>query len=87
MLNTQIGPHNDALDQAIQAIRIHALHDTKGYKKVNRTLVVGDILPSTTSFFRTQGSLTVPKCVENILWLMLEEPITISREQVILMGC
>jgi len=76
-----VGAHNHALDPAIKAIEKFALNDTHGHRRINETFSVSSILPKTDRFFRYQGSLTVPKCIENLLWLLMEDPIQISKEQ------
>nr|WP_263326794.1 carbonic anhydrase family protein [Neobacillus sp. Marseille-Q6967] len=40
------------------------------------------LLPSNKTFFHYMGSLTNPPCTENVKWVVLENPIEISREQI-----
>lgn len=39
------------------------------------------LLPSDRSFFTYPGSLTTPPCGENITWVVLKAPVTISKAQ------
>jgi carbonic anhydrase len=43
---------------------------------------VADLLPSDRSHFVYSGSLTTPPCSEGVHWIMMKEPVTMSREQV-----
>jgi carbonic anhydrase len=40
------------------------------------------LLPKKGSFYQLRGSLTTPPCSENVLWNILETPITLSKEQI-----
>lgn len=42
---------------------------------------VQDWLPKRLSYIRYQGSLTYPPCSENVIWLLMEDPIAISGSQ------
>ncbi|MGB7405172.1 MAG: carbonic anhydrase family protein [Pacificimonas sp.] len=41
-----------------------------------------DILPEDRSFYSFMGSLTTPPCSENVRWMVMETPVTMSAEQV-----
>lgn len=43
---------------------------------------INQILPTDRSYFTYMGSLTTPPCTENVLWLVLKNPIYISEAQV-----
>lgn len=40
------------------------------------------LLPKNRSYYRFSGSLTTPPCTEGVLWLVMKNPVTASREQV-----
>ena len=44
-------------------------------------LSAGDLIPDSKVYYHYTGSLTTPPCTENVTWLVLEEPIEISQEQ------
>lgn len=46
------------------------------------TLNVSDLLPNNRTTYRYNGSLTTPPCSENVLWVMMATPLTLSRGQV-----
>ena len=40
------------------------------------------LLPGKHGYYTFPGSLTIPPCTENVLWLVMEEPKTLSKEQI-----
>jgi carbonic anhydrase len=44
------------------------------------------LLPSQTSYFTFQGSLTTPPCTEGVTWYVLRTPATASAEQIAAFG-
>ena len=40
------------------------------------------LLPHKHKYHTFPGSLTTPPCSENVLWLVLEERVTLSKEQI-----
>lgn len=40
-----------------------------------------DILPTGRDYFAFDGSLTTPPCSEGVKWMVLEQPVSLSREQ------
>lgn len=47
-------------------------------------LNVADILPARRDYFTYMGSFTSPPCTENVLWLVLKQPMTASPQQMAL---
>ena len=43
---------------------------------------INQLLPADKDYFTYMGSLTEPPCTENVLWLVLKNPIYVSEEQV-----
>ena len=43
---------------------------------------INQMLPADKNYFTYMGSLTTPPCSENVLWLVLKNPIYVSEEQV-----
>lgn len=43
---------------------------------------ISDILPEARGYYAYMGSLTTPPCTEGVLWLVLKQPVELSREQI-----
>jgi len=41
-----------------------------------------DLLPENRDYYRFNGSLTTPPCTEGVLWLVMKDPVEVSKEQV-----
>ena len=46
------------------------------------TVNAEDLLPDNRTTFRYDGSLTTPPCSENVMWVMMVTPLTLSKAQV-----
>jgi carbonic anhydrase len=44
-------------------------------------LNMNELLPKDQRYYQFMGSLTTPPCTENVLWMVLKSPMTVSREQ------
>lgn len=42
---------------------------------------MNELLPQDQRYYQFMGSLTTPPCTEGVLWLVLKQPTTVSREQ------
>jgi carbonic anhydrase len=42
-----------------------------------------EILPASRTSYRYRGSLTTPPCSEDVRWIVLKEPIELSRDQIL----
>ncbi|EWS62305.1 Carbonic anhydrase precursor [Hydrogenophaga sp. T4] len=40
-----------------------------------------DLLPQDQRYYQFMGSLTTPPCTEGVLWMVLKQPVTVSRDQ------
>ena len=45
-----------------------------------------ELLPKDQRYYQFMGSLTTPPCTEGVLWMVLKQPVAISREQLRLFG-
>jgi carbonic anhydrase len=45
-------------------------------------LDLSNLLPSTRSYYTYMGSLTTPPCTEDVLWLVMKQPVQVSQEQI-----
>ncbi len=44
-------------------------------------LELNELLPKDQRYYQFMGSLTTPPCSEGVLWMVLKQPVTVSREQ------
>jgi carbonic anhydrase len=44
-------------------------------------LNLNELLPADQRYYQFMGSLTTPPCTENVLWLVLKQPVQISKNQ------
>jgi carbonic anhydrase len=47
---------------------------------------IADLLPADQSLYLYDGSLTTPPCSEGVRWLVMQQPITFSQEQIAVYG-
>lgn len=59
-------PPEEGKEYAPQHLEIEAVH----------------LLPANHSYYTFPGSLTTPPCSENVTWLVLTKPMTLSKEQI-----
>ncbi len=44
--------------------------------------IAANLIPEKQHYYRFNGSLTTPPCTEGVRWVVLEKPLTVSKEQV-----
>ena len=49
-------------------------------------LNMNELLPRDQRYYQFMGSLTTPPCTEGVLWMVLKQPVAVSREQLRLFG-
>ena len=55
----------------------------KGDEVSARALLdLNQLLPKDTRYFTYMGSLTTPPCSEGVLWMVMQQPVTVSPEQI-----
>ncbi|MBN8505595.1 MAG: carbonic anhydrase family protein [Burkholderiales bacterium] len=50
-------------------------------EQVPSGLNLADLLPHARGYFTFMGSLTTPPCSEDVLWMVMREPVTVSSQQ------
>ena len=74
----QEGMHNKNFDQLIKY-----LPNAPGEKKTHDSVdvTIGVLVPKELYAYHYIGSLTTPPCSENVQWLVLRDPISMSKDQ------
>lgn len=49
---------------------------------LNKPIDIKVLLPKQFNFYRFSGSLTTPPCSEGVSWMVLEQPVSASAEQI-----
>lgn len=73
------GKANAVLEQAWKAL---PQGKTVEAKKLANPINLLEILPQDQQSFKYNGSLTTPPCSEDVNWIVLEQPIEMSKEQI-----
>lgn len=73
------GAANSALEQSWKVLPKEVT--TKDVKVTEEIDLMG-LLPENKQTFRYEGSLTTPPCSEEVEWIVLEQPIEMSKEQI-----
>ncbi|WP_053364919.1 carbonic anhydrase [Bacillus sp. FJAT-27245] len=72
------GKENKALDSIWSVL---PKNETEKEIDVKEPVDLQALLPSNQTFFNYAGSLTTPPCTEEVNWIVFEEPIEMSKEQ------
>jgi carbonic anhydrase len=59
----------------------HLPVQTGGEDKITGTINPGGLLPVDRRYWTYMGSLTTPPCSEGVRWLVMQQPVSISREE------
>jgi carbonic anhydrase len=52
-------------------------------EKITETINAGGLLPPDRGYWTYTGSLTVPPCTEDVRWFVIQEEVTLSRDQLL----
>ncbi len=72
------GKHNSNFDNAWNNLPAHA----GDHKDVGVVMKAAELLPKSKKYTTYSGSLTTPPCTEGVTWLVLNEPIEMSKKQI-----
>ncbi|MFT5367608.1 MAG: carbonic anhydrase [Candidatus Latescibacterota bacterium] len=73
----KMGEENKTLDQLSQKMP-HKAGDTHALTSINAE----SLLPDNKSYYRYNGSLTTPPCTEGVRWIVMQNAITASKNQI-----
>ena len=62
---------------------LSVMPSTEGMTSTHRSLNAVDLLPADLAYYSYDGSFTTPPCTEGVKWYVLNEAVTVSREQVV----
>jgi carbonic anhydrase len=71
------GERNSSIDKILADL-------DKNVGKVNQLKEMfnpGDLFPKKLDYYRFNGSFTTPPCTEGVRWIVLKNPVTVSKEQ------
>ncbi len=71
-----IGEPNEALSSLWQSIPLKG-----NYTPLYSPVDINQLLPADKTWWRYSGSLTTPPCSENVTWIIMKSPLTLSQEQ------
>jgi carbonic anhydrase len=77
----EIGMANEEFDRILELLR-NGNVDEKNETAHLDDFVLDDILPESLKTYRYEGSLTTPPCTEGVRWMVLTNPIEMSKEQI-----
>ena len=53
-----------------------------GKKSLPGKIAATGLLPTNRDYYRYNGSLTTPPCTEGVRWIVMKEPMTVSKQQI-----
>lgn len=72
------GDTNPTLQKVWSKMPVH-----KGdHFKLSEVATVKNLLPKSTDYYRFNGSLTTPPCTEGVRWIVMQQPVNASPEQI-----
>ncbi|PWW32554.1 carbonic anhydrase [Cytobacillus oceanisediminis] len=66
----------------LETIWSNAPKNKSGEVTLEETIDLMKVLPKDKQLFRYNGSLTTPPCTEGVTWIVLQEPIQMSNQQI-----
>jgi len=71
-----------AENKALKALWPQLPKEANSKNALGAPLSAASLLPAKHAYFRFSGSLTTPPCSEGVRWLVMKNPVTVSKEQV-----
>lgn len=71
----------DAPNAVLAALWPHLPKTAGATEKVTEMVNAGGLLPRDRGYWTYEGSLTAPPCTEGVRWFVLEDELTLSRDQ------
>lgn len=71
-----------AENKALKALWPQLPKEAGAKNALSAPLTAAALLPAKHGYYRFSGSLTTPPCSEGVRWLVMKDPVTVSKEQV-----
>ena len=72
------GESNPLVEQLWANLPVHRGEEYVSSDKIT----INELLPSRREYYTYTGSLTTPPCSEGVLWIVLEQPVRVSKKQI-----
>jgi len=70
-------------NEVIRSVWDHMPTEAGHEEMIDGVMVNADgLLPEARSFYRYNGSLTTPPCTEGVTWMVMKQPVRVSRQEV-----
>ncbi|MDP8568790.1 carbonic anhydrase [Methylophilus aquaticus] len=56
--------------------------DTEDSKPLTMRITPAELMPNKPAYYRYSGSLTTPPCSEGVQWIIMKEPVHLSKQQI-----
>jgi carbonic anhydrase len=71
----------DAPNAVLAALWPHLPQTAGATERVTEMVSAGGLLPADRGYWTYMGSLTTPPCTEGVRWFVLEQELSLSRDQ------
>ncbi|KAA6461103.1 carbonic anhydrase family protein [Acidobacteria bacterium AB60] len=82
ILEVRFTMNRDQPNAVLAALWPHLPTKAGATEKVTEYVNAGGLLPADRGYWTFMGSLTTPPCTEGVRWFVMEQTLTLSREQV-----
>jgi carbonic anhydrase len=81
ILAVRMRENMDAPNAVLAALWPHLPQTAGATEKVTEMVNAGGLLPADRGYWTYMGSLTTPPCTEGVRWFVLEQELSLSRDQ------
>lgn len=81
ILAVQLTESRDAPNAMMSALWEHLPQTVGSSEQITDMINAGGLLPAERGYWTYIGSLTTPPCTEGVRWFVMEQPVTISTDQ------
>lgn len=81
VIDVRLRENQDAPNATLATLWQHLPMTTGATEKITEMVNAGGLLPAERGYWTYMGSLSTPPCTEGVRWLVLEQEVTLSRDQ------